>query len=455
MKTTPGAHPLLRRFRDHVRREGLFARGDRLLLAVSGGPDSVALLYLLRALAPELGLSLAVAHLDHGLRGEASGSDARWVEALAARLGLPCAVGSARLAARGRKRRGSVEAAAREARYGFLVRAAARMGIRKIVLGHQADDLAETVLMRLLRGCGPEGLIGMRPVSARSGRLLVRPLLPFRRREILDFLRLRSIPYRRDATNRDTRFLRNRVRRVLLPYLERNYNPRLGEILAHLSVLMRRWAEGGLSGRPPAALRRALARSGAKALDRRHWAALAELRGKREGARTSLPGGRSARLERGRVVIEGRPVSAAVRSYRYPLPVPGAAAVRAAGVRIAARLVRAPRPLPRRRRSLPAYWRRLPPRGLRREYLDPASLSFPLAVRSRLPGDSYRPLGSGGSRKVKAIMIDGKIPPSLRPLIPLVVSGRRVVWLVGHRPAEDCRLREGSRLALELRAEPL
>ncbi len=451
MKTPPGTHPLFRRFRDHVRREGLFAPGERLLLAVSGGPDSVALLFLLRALAPELGLSLAVAHLDHGLRGKDSVADARWVEALAARLGLPCAVG----AARGRKRGGSVEAAAREARYGFLVRTAARMGIRKIVLGHQADDLAETVLMRLLRGCGPEGLIGMRPVSARSGRLLVRPLLPFRRRELLDFLRFRSIPYRRDATNRDTRFLRNRVRRVLLPYLERRYNPRLGEILAHLSVLMRLRAEGGRAGRPPAALRRALARSGAKALDRRHWAALAELPGKREGARISLPGGRAARRERGRVVIDDRPVGAAVRSYRYPLPVPGAVAVREAGVRIAARLVRPPRPLPRRRRSLPAFWRRLPPEGARREYLDPTALSFPLAVRSRLPGDRYHPLGRGGSRKVKAIMIDGKIPPSLRPLLPLVVSGRRVVWLVGHRPAEECRLREGSRLALELRAEPL
>ncbi len=450
-----GERSLLRRFRESVLRERLFAPGDRLLVAVSGGPDSVALLLLLRDLVPELDLSLRIAHLDHGLRGAAARRDALWVKGLASRLGLPCVSGAADVAARARKRKESIEAAARAARYEFLVRTASRMKIHKIVLGHQADDLAETVLMRLLRGCGPEGLIGMRPVSRRGRFSIVRPLLPFWRREILDYLRTSRVLYRRDATNRETRFLRNRIRRVLIPYLERSYNPRFREILVHLSSLLRMSAEGGAGEGNRSALPRALASASVPALDRRHYAALDDLKRKRDGSRVSLPGGRAAKMESGRVVVVDGGEETGGRPYRYRLPIPGAAPVEEAGVKIVARLVRRPRISRKRKGSFRAYWRRIPPSGERIEYLDPDKISAPLVVRSRLPGDRYRPLGPGGSRKVKATMIDEKIPPSLREVIPLVADREKVVWIAGFRPSEECRLPEDGRKALELRVIPL
>lgn len=453
-KRRPGAHPLFRRFRENALRERLFAPGDRLLVAVSGGPDSVALLFLVRALAPELGLSLCLAHLDHGLRGESSRADALWVKELAARLGLPYLVGASEVKKRSAARKESIETAARAARYDFLLRTAARMKIRTIVLGHHADDLAETVLMRLLRGCGPEGLIGMRPLSRRGRFLIVRPLLPFWRAEILDYLRAVRISYRRDATNRDRRFLRNRVRRTLLPYLEKRYNPRLKEILVHLSRLeAERTGGGGISNRA-GGLKKALAAASVPALNRRHWSALNDLRRKKNGSRVSLPGGRQAKKEKGRLIITKGEKTVSRRPYRYRLPIPGEAAVQEAGVKIVARLVRRPR-IPRKGKgSFRVYWRRIPPRGERIEYLDLDKISRPLVVRSRLPGDRYRPLGPGGSRKVKEIMIDEKIPPERRPLIPLVADRKRVVWLAGFRPSEECRVAAAARRVLELRVVP-
>ncbi|MCX6350105.1 MAG: tRNA lysidine(34) synthetase TilS, partial [Candidatus Aureabacteria bacterium] len=457
---------LLRRFREQILRERLVEPGDRLLIAVSGGPDSTALLILLHALAPELGLSLAVAHLDHGLRGETARRDARWVKKLATRLGLPCVLGNVDVKKRAAARKESIEEAAREARYEFLIRASARMKISKIVFGHQADDLAETVLMRLLRGCGPEGLIAMRPVSRRGRFLIVRPLLPFWRREIAAYLRSERILFRVDASNRSPRFLRNRIRRTLIPYLEKKYNPRIKEILVQLSRLEGKRAKRALralrADHQTGALKNALAAASAPALNRRHWVALESLSGKKNGARVSLPGGLAARKQGGRLVLikEGAPVRP--RSYRYRLSVPGAVEVKEAGVKIVARLVRRPT-LPRAKKiSFRGYWRRIPPgeggselMPQLREYFDPDKVSPPLIVRSRLPGDRYRPLGPGGSRKVKDIFIDEKIPPAVRELIPVIADKKQVVWIAGHRPSEDCRVASGARRILELRVVPL
>ena len=451
---------LFRRFREQILRERLVEPGDRLLIAVSGGPDSTALLILLHALAPELGLSLTVAHLDHGLRGETARRDACWVKKLATRLGLPCVLGNVDVKKRAAARKESIEEAARAARYEFLIRAAARMRIRKIVLGHQADDLAETVLMRLLRGCGPEGLIAMRPVSRRGRFLIVRPLLPFWRREIAVYLRSERILFRVDESNRSPRFLRNRVRMTLIPYLEKKYNPRIKEILVQLSRL-----EGKRALRADhqtGALKNALAAAAGPALNRRHWAALESLSEKKNGARVSLPGGLAARKQGGRLVLikEGAPVRP--RSYRYRLSVPGAVEVKEAGVKIVARLVRRPI-LPRVKKiSFRGYWSRIPPGAGRRkvmpqlrEYFDPDKVSPPLIVRSRLPGDRYRPLGPGGSRKVKEIFIDEKIPPERRAVIPLVADAERVVWIAGYRPSEECCVSSSARRVLELRVVPL
>lgn len=205
-----------------VRRFRMFSHGDRVGVAVSGGADSVCLLDVLSRLAPNWGLQLRVLHVNHRLRPE-SDEEEQFVRSLAARYGLDCVVD------RPRPGEGNVEEAAREARLAFF-RAS---GCDRVATGHTLDDQAETVLFRILRGTGLTGLAGIRPV----GDLLVRPLLEIRRGEVRQWVAERQLEFREDASNSETRFARNRIRRELLPQLEREWNPRLTEILAGMASL--------------------------------------------------------------------------------------------------------------------------------------------------------------------------------------------------------------------------
>jgi len=202
-------------------------RGETILVACSGGPDSLALLLGLAELAPRLGIRLAVAHLDHGMRGKESAADARAVERRATAMGIP--IVSTRVQARAEMRRRGLsgEAGLRRLRREFLSRAAAETGAGRIALGHTADDQAETLLLRLTRGSGVSGLAAMRP---RTGRW-IRPLLEVSRPDVLEFLRDRGARPRRDPSNRSLRFARNRLRHEVLPSLRR-LNPSVTEALA-------------------------------------------------------------------------------------------------------------------------------------------------------------------------------------------------------------------------------
>lgn len=225
------------------RRLALPVKDERVVVAVSGGADSTALLLALDELlkAERLDLQLTVAHLDHGLRGSAGEDDARWVETLANESGLMFELGHAALKAR--TARDNLEQAARRARYEFLAEVARKHEARLVLTGHTMDDQAETVLMRLLRGSGAEGLGGIEPVRAlvagEAELLLVRPLVGWARRvETVEYCRERGVEFRVDAMNEDERFERVRVRRQLLPLLE-SFNPRVVESLVRTAELLR------------------------------------------------------------------------------------------------------------------------------------------------------------------------------------------------------------------------
>ncbi len=206
------------------------ARGGRVLVAVSGGADSVALLHLLAALAPGRGWSLVVASLDHGLRGDAGAADVAFVAGLAGGLGIPFVAGRADAP---RPRGASPEEAARDARLGFLREAASRHGAAAVALGHTADDQAETVLYRLARGAGRRGLAGMR----RWAPPFWRPLLGVRRADLRDLLAAAGLPWREDPTNDSDAFARNRIRHEVLPALERAVGPGAVPALARSAAL--------------------------------------------------------------------------------------------------------------------------------------------------------------------------------------------------------------------------
>ena len=211
-----------------------------VLVAVSGGPDSLALLRGLRALKIAGDGRLVAAHVNHQLRGSESDEDERFVREQCESLGLPCEVGKAPVAAIADEQGDGIEAAARQARYAFLTEAAHRVGARFVATGHTADDQAETILHRILRGTGIAGLAGSPRTRALSpATTLIRPMLTVRRAEVLAYLDRLGQPFREDRTNADRRFTRNRIRHELLPELARQYNPHVVEALVRLGKLAR------------------------------------------------------------------------------------------------------------------------------------------------------------------------------------------------------------------------
>lgn len=419
--------------------------GATLLVAVSGGPDSLALLHALHALRGTLGLTLHVAHLDHTLRGAESAAEASFVAETARAWGIPCAVGAAdvRALARGR----NLADAARRARYAFLAETARAAGAYAVATAHHADDQAETVLAHLLRGAGPAGLSGMRPVTQIAGAAVLRPLLAVTHAALEDYCAANGLEPRRDPSNESTRATRTRIRRRLIPALI-EYNPRIVEALcrtAEACAAEHALAEAQLDSAWPAL---AAGRSGALAFDGAAWAALPEalrglairraydeigggdtlggddlaralaVAGGPAGKRAELPGGvwltsghgGGFRVSRGAPAEDGPQIEGAAE-----LPAPGELDL-GGGWRLRAELGAAQAPRDR--------WE---------VFLIPSAA--PLRVRGRRPGDTLRPHGGRGARRLQDALLDARIPRALRDRWPLVVSGEIVAWGPGLRPA--------------------
>ena len=331
-------HVLLAQVRQTIVSHHLLATGDRVVVAVSGGADSVALLHLLVSLQPPLQLTLHVAHLDHSLRAT-SPEDASFVEALGHRWGIPSTIERRDVSALCVREGWSLEDGARRVRYQFLDEVARRYGMQRIALAHTADDQAETVLLRLVRGTGLMGL-GAIPVMRKleSGVWVVRPVLEIWRQDILAYLKEVGLSYRDDETNRDQRFVRNRIRGELLPLLARHYNPNIKHTLTQLAeqsrwdyaylhaAAGRQWKRATKASHPsqeiaisvrvfrhqPKALQRQLVRRAVEhlrgtvgQLEFRHWLEVERLFLSRPtGTILDLPGGVQFRRERDRVVCE-------------------------------------------------------------------------------------------------------------------------------------------------------
>ncbi len=442
-------------------------RGDRLVVAVSGGADSMVLLDVLVGLAPRLDLQLCVAHIHHGLRGRSADRDAALVTAEAARCGIPVRV--ERLAAAGRERGTSVQVWARTARYARLEAIRRRLRAAWILTAHNRNDQAETVLLNLLRGAGPRGLAG---IPAARERIL-RPLLGVSRAEIERYAAMRGVRFREDPSNRSVAYRRNRIRRRLLPMLAREYNPRIVESLAALAeqaredddaltsdaamlastaVRARGRAVGvsvqALRAAPPAVARRLLqeafrrATAGERGLTRRHLAALALLPAR--GGDVPLPGGLRARTH-------GQYVWIGPGERTTPRPSPQAGPGRRdAGAGVILRPGRWVRWIPGRcavrlRRAI-AGEIRLGRRSPCREILHAKVLDETLRLRGWHAGDRFQPLGLRGRKKLQDFFVDAKIPREARARVPLLVAGDRVAWVVGHRIADEFRWR-GERAA--------
>lgn len=451
-------HTLLK----HVRQLGLLSPGDRVVVAVSGGPDSVALLQVLCAWRDRLGLSLAVVHVEHGLRGEESLEDATFVEQLARQLGLPFYLKRINLKSLLRKRKGeSVQAVARERRYAQLQAVAREWKGTKIAVGHTQDDQAETVLLSMLRGTGLAGLSGM---PAQREPCVIRPFLQVSRSEILQYLDEKRREFRVDSSNENPKYARNRLRRELIPLLK-TFNPNVISVLSRQAAILREehqyldevakaslesvevgrtkdrvvWSRSRLLAFPvPIQRRMILLTVGAlwrKSSPLGFETVETLLQHVVHG--TSGSSGRFAGLEvvreydRVTFVKAGRN-SRLQREWSCVWPFPGSILWPVTGQTIEGK-IKVAKAIPSRRNDSVAY-------------LDADRFSHELVVRSWKPGDYFFPYGMGGRRKkVQDFFSDAKIHQTERSSVPLVVAPEGILWVGGYRSDHRFRVTEETR----------
>lgn len=447
-----------------LRRRIRLPRGARVLAAVSGGADSVALAWLLAELAGHGALMLAgIGHLNHQLRGKAADADEAFVAALAARLRVSFRSSRADVAALAEERGESIEAAARRARYAWLTEAAADLGATHIATGHTLDDQAETVLLRLLRGAGSRGLSGIRATRG----TLIRPLLDCRRDDVRGYLAARGETFREDASNADISIPRNRLRHELLPVIARIAPGGVDalartaslaaddeDVLLALAIRAARTvvsmsADGvQLKREPLAALAPAVARRvirgaielaaplDAPRLTSRHIEAIWRVVLDGQSRQVDLPG---VRVVAGSDVLRvsvatGRSRSSVVTApFDVTLAVPGAVTIFEAGWIISAATCDQTAAA-----GVESY------RGSRdalRMVVPAALVGGAVTVRNRRPGDRIKPVGAPGRKKVQDLLVDRKVPRAEREQVPVVVDARgHVVWVVGVAMADEFRV---------------
>lgn len=425
-------------------------------MAVSGGPDSLCLLHLLKTLAPELKLRLVVAHLNHCLRPEAF-RESTGVAEIAASWSLPFETKAVDIRSYKKEYRLSEEEAGRRARYSFLFDTARKYKASVIALGHHLDDQAETVLLNVLRGSSVDGLAGILPKRIRAGLKLVRPLLCLRRIEIEKYCSKYNLHPYTDSSNLETDYTRNKLRLELIPYLEKKYNPKIRETLISLASLAaadRQFLNylarkqltkiAGISNKDlciglrqlrlmPLALRGRILRLALrrfiplKKIKRVHIDQLVDLAEQgRPGRQAVLPGGIRVYHAYDHLVIKPLQGIIKMNFLQVTLNVPGTTVIGRDSA-INARIV------------LPSELNWPPPAN--RAYLDYGKLSSSsLTVRMRRPGDRFYPQGAPGSKKLKSFLIDRKIPSYRRETLPLVTCGDEIIWVVGLRIAHPFRV---------------
>lgn len=481
-----GVPDILYRFEHEIRSavETAGLVGKRLVVAVSGGPDSLAMLYALHRIKGDLNVTLHVGHLDHQLRGDDSAADGLFVAEISERLGIACTVETVDVLGFQRERRRSLEAAAREVRYGFLARIAKQVGADAIVLGHTSDDHVETVLMHIIRGSGLQGLRGIQAVLERridgTDVTLFRPILNLSKQDTVDYCRALNLEPRLDESNLSVQMTRNKVRHELVPLLQR-INPVFKESLIRLSriaddagtIIDRAvdvaWSDVAMLGEDGVVLDRSkfreldkgtqahivmralsLIRGNIQDIERGHVENSVDLITGSTGTELHLADGIRLTAEGDSVMLYrkgGHHVAAPLPGLETsPIRVPGMTVV--GGWKITAKFVS----------GLPATSsaEKLPfaPDGLAARFGSGVDASS-IVIRTRKPGDRFQPLGMSGTKKLKDFFIDEKIPSGWRDRVPLLVTPRGIGWVVGWRIAEWAKVRDRDAECLEIRFEKI
>ena len=449
------------RIKKTIREYNLLEKKDRILVAYSGGVDSTGLLNLLLELRGEWSFELFLGHFNHKLRHTAD-EDEQFVRRIAKKYSLPLFVGSKDVGSYARKKKLNIEEAGRELRYDFLKKTALKIGGAKIATGHTMTDQAETFLMRLMRGSGLRGLGGIFPLV--EGKV-VRPLIQVERQDIEAYLRKKGIEFHTDESNFDRRFLRNRIRLDLVPYIKKNFEPeiisslgRIASIIREEDSLLEKIAEEkakraiskknnkiSLEVKPLSSLSRAMARRVVRGF-------ISELRGNlreisfedvesvlclKEGKEFPLRKGHVLRREKGQIFLKGK-IPPKIK-YEYRWEGKGPLEIKELKLKFEGKKIK-------RGKSLPLDFD-----DQTRAFLDLGKLKFPLLIRNRRKGDRYQPLGAPGQKKLKEILRAKGIPLSERDRRPVFLSGDKIVWILGLPVSEKFRVEEGTSDIFEIK----
>ncbi len=435
-----------------VKEYKLLAPGDRVLIAVSGGVDSTALLNLLHSVKEEFDLDLHVAHLNHMIRRGDAELDLKYVQNLSAKLGIPVTAEACDVQAMANREKKGLEVTARIARYNFFERVAKQIKADKIAVGHTADDNVETFLMRMLRGAGLKGLCGITPKRGK----IIRPMIKNWRKEIELYVGSLKLVPRRDYTNYESKYLRNRVRMKLIPQL-RLYNLNIKEIILQTILLLTEDSDY-LEKKADEYLKEMIITEGEgelkldisklkeleKAVQGRVVrCAVEQIKGdlidvlfihindvlnklsNTESWELHLPGGIFVSGNQGILIVSSeKPVLTGGKSFRYLLTIPGSVNICELGKEISAEIVKE------------AYISE----AKNKIYVDYSVLGKRIVVRNRADGDKFNPLGMKGTKKIQDLFVDNKIPADQRDLIPILESGGKIIWVAGLQMDERAKV---------------
>jgi len=470
------AEDLTSKVERNIRENGLLKAGSTVIVGVSGGADSTVLLKVLHHLRKKYNWKLIAAHLNHGLRGREADEDENFCRNLARRLKVTFVSEKLKSGALENLSGSSLEDAARQRRHTFLEKVRKKHKAQRIVLGHNRDDQVETVLFRLMRGTSLRGLSGM---DFASGNI-IRPLLNISRSEILDYCQANKITFREDSSNRDERFIRNRIRLTLLPLMEKKFNPKVRQVIYQTSFLLHedsRYLESQadeffakavekadkrsitlnkktIQHLPAPILSRVLIRAfysvgdeAGQGVDFKHIQDLtAAVRSGRGGLEIALAGNLTALVGYGNVLLakktENRKDAVTFQSVEIKPTELKRKKIDIGHFRFHFRLMNAP------------------PRNFKRkssnvEYIDYGKIVNTLVIRPWHRCDSFTPLGLKGRKKISDLFVDSKIDRRDRHTIPLLCDGENIIWVVGIRMNEHYKITSTTRRVLRIEAEKI
>lgn len=461
-----------------IKKYNMLNQGDKVVVGVSGGPDSLCLLHLLNHLKHETGIELYAAHVNHGLRGESADQDERFVKDFAEDLGIGVSVKRIDIKDYAKRNKVTLEEAGREARYSYFNEIVKKVNAHKIAVGHNMNDSVETLLLNLLRGSGIEGLKGIEPVRGN----IIRPLIKVGRGEIEQYCNQNHLAPRLDESNTENIFTRNRIRLDLIPYLEMNFNPNVVDSLSRTAQLIYdenaflhnlskhyyseclleagdniiKFSKERFNSLHDSVKRRILRhaieqiKGNLSAVEKVHIDQAIDLSGKgRSGTWTKVPEDIIVKIEYDQLIIMLRTPKNEI-SYSYKIPIPGEIEIPEVKARLMVRILDIKETESVKRSNFIC----LLDYDELNEYLaklrtqDSGLRTF--CVRNRRNGDMITPSGMKGSKKLKDYFIDEKIPREERTLIPLAAVENEVIWIIGKRYSQRFKVTNKTKEVLVL-----